>query len=1732
VIGGLLLGVACGDDDGGAAKGDAGLNDLGIPSDDPGIIQTSCTRDSKLMAEARSCTDDGDCACGTGCELGECTAACKSDKDCGGKGACDRFGRCRKDGIDSSIAPLTPPTEAALRPDTALLRFASMDDERPVSFVTDRGAPGKTRIEASGSLEVRCGDSGSYSTECTFDDLPAGSTVTVWAKLSKTPSMQMEIQPKSSIHVGVNIQAVTTKVPAGGVTATTKTGKQVVGAVFDPQDRRPTPADGMLQSGAYEGTARLIGIGTNTDAAKNGESAATGVALRLKANVFGPQSGTSGVIEIADPRKVLAPSGSWIGSISSGGQAQVKFPSALYLRSDAWMGAALEVLAEAPAAKATLNSGNISFELAVRLRGVIAGERAPYLRWSVVLSRTSELPDGASAPKIPADEKLTASADRAFSPLPWEQALRTALGTVDVAKAADGARTNILAGFPIESGSGLDDIGACTLDPAGLDDLGLAATRTVWNGPMVSPSLPVRFEGPFRAVNATPKISVNINPMLRTRMIPCAVDFEDAATKSTCVTNTKYHLQPIDICDAVAAQYGCDVVDTADSARVDLTATGTVASSGCQEDLVSTVVKGNVRRACALPPLAQGCAEMALCIQRDVNTPSGLRFGSDKSAYSGDLKCDGSDQSVFAADINFEKAPCSPSDPACDRLGAQALIDACTSDIARIQTSKPPSVQVGLGELKKLLAESPACVDAARFVFALGYATEADRTREKDATTAKTALASRVAQRLVQRYLAYASFQAREAAQRELLGEMFRAAQGNGKLESADEVLAKNLPLWDLLLHPRFATALDQMGGEVLAAPDYRPLALGVSVTSEPEHEQTLGLPVSLLDLANAQLALLEPRLEWAALDRDMSALDRLSEAVRYALVVRPLAAAMYSRASAAAGGNGPSWKSRYLNANAELEAHLNKLDMAATAIVDGRNPLGIEDDDLPLYFYGDEETPTTRYSAISDFLIGQMPGSVVSGSTWAPNLVDMARQGWENAMPLFIDQLDREIQVKQAGNDRAQALDEMRLDFGSRLAEYCYPSDLNTIDLLEKWTSFDPNTCFYNVDKTGCELSEVADMSDESLKYQACVVAETQKIAPGSTFAAQGRDPKLDEYTNDFEAKCGKFTTVTCQGTTNTKCIECADKSQLALNVSTIRSLLQASGISGDARETIEQRCLQRYPTAATQLPGQDDTANPAVLKPECYNGSIGEAVFDLRQARQEAREAQAEFDGNLERFTRAIDNCAQLAAESNAKTALRQQRDNLLNSLERTKTGLDATAEYCDTGADCLDSVVGAADITKAWAIPLAAGSCATRFVSAGFKAGSLEVERQMSENERMYQRMIDSMDEKSEVRQCLAEASSEFVEQKAQAVRLTQAANNIAESLYRIQELKISAATMMADGQAALETAKGRFVAPLAHDFWIGEQAKRFWRDMRMARRVTYLSVRAIEYEQQVSLPLRDTVLKARLPDELWGVLEELWSMSGVRSVRGNRPTDLKVVLSMRNQLLQIADLNKAPESEQGLSEVERFRLLLTSPQYASYDKSGKYLGQRIPFTLAPLSAVSGGQSQGVPVLAGTDCAERLWSVNASVLGADDMYVGDEPTFARIDILKSNTFFSQWCGNQPDGASQYQTASVRPSRNLFRDPEYGVAGGVGAGLGLENQTGAESRARIEAYFNVTRADFEADDYASGATSELAARGLYGQYALFIPRDVLSLNSGKGLALNKVDDILLRLDYVSVAK
>ena len=247
-----------------------------------------------------------------------------------------------------------------------------------------------------------------------------------------------------------------------------------------------------------------------------------------------------------------------------------------------------------------------------------------------------------------------------------------------------------------------------------------------------------------------------------------------------------------------------------------------------------------------------------------------------------------------------------------------------------------------------------------------------------------------------------------------------------------------------------------------------------------------------------------------------------------------------------------------------------------------------------------------------------------------------------------------------------------------------------------------------------------------------------------------------------------------------------------------------------------------------------------------------------------------------------------------------------------------------------------------------------------------------------------------------------------------------------------------------------------------------------------------------------------------------------------------SDLEVVISLRDQLFQLADQTALPAGWQRLDPPQRLQLLLASPKYAAYDSQGNYLGQEIPFSLVPEGTLKIGSSQGITVLAGADCAERLWNVNASVLGNAPLLQGNQnQVFTNVDLLKSNTFYSQWCGKPPAGGPQFQVESVDPTRNLFEIPALGSA--VGSNFGVNSTETQYTTARIQAFFNVDAATFEAAAYDNGSTQELAARGLFGDYALFLPASTLSQTTPagqtNGLILDNVTDILLRLDYVSVA-
>jgi hypothetical protein len=339
---------------------------------------------------------------------------------------------------------------------------------------------------------------------------------------------------------------------------------------------------------------------------------------------------------------------------------------------------------------------------------------------------------------------------------------------------------------------------------------------------------------------------------------------------------------------------------------------------------------------------------------------------------------------------------------------------------------------------------------------------------------------------------------------------------------------------------------------------------------------------------------------------------------------------------------------------------------------------------------------------------------------------------------------------------------------------------------------------------------------------------------------------------------------------------------------------------------------------------------------------------------------------------------------------------------------------------------------------------------------------------------------------------------------------------QSWFRFDELSRATDRNLHEARAVVAREKGRTLPSIAHHFWTDEKVAGFRREMEQARRMTFLAMRAIEFELQQSLGMRSAILSASHPDELDGIVDQLNAERGARSLNGRRPSAGSEVLSLRSDILGLRDNAQAGVGERRDSATTRLQQILTSAEYAVWDDRGEYLGQGIPFRLSESGALR------------HRCAERLWRVSATIQG-DITDIAEPGT--HIFLRKNNVFQSQWCDGMSDG-SAYQQASTSHTTNLLRSDE---------------APGSEDRAEYTTavmfpWFNVRRSDFYRDAYTEGSSEELAGRGLYGEYVLLFP-DAGMLEPDpdcnpavdRGCAdrfrhLRQVEDVLIRFDYYSV--
>jgi len=1672
------------------------------------------TCDKSNIDEDRACVVDAHCPCGAHCELGRCFAACRADGDCGGGGSrCDDYGRCRPKSHTALLPEAPAETGGSLRAPARVV--LSDNGEANVTLQASNIEVPRARVATRGGSEVRCPGATEFTKECMLQGVKPGSTVDLTFRMT-TSTDDPSQTPEFVVYT-----------PSGNTT--------ISPAVVAPL--APAPL-----AGVYRGTGFVVSTGTGTPAAP-GREPEYQMQIPFVVQVEGAASGAKLVIE--DPLGALTSAGRLVGTFALGAPSAdgiqtgtVTIPTAPFTSGTIGNGSSWELVA---AIQASITFRPESQSLGVQLTEVLSGlgvSHKPAIAWRLSLSRAGDRT--APVPASPAPAALSYNEDTvASTPLAWE--VEAAKAAPAYATLTDRERRSRRAFFPGET-TRLD---ACLApSPAEMTDIGRFPLGMYVGSGSVVDDMPSGPDGWQRRSDLffhagttdallgfeiqTVSLTNTSNAQLLEDKLPCRtsnglMDIYPPAFGGGRFQN--WSANPVfapqfDICSELAEATGCTVQAVPSSAVV-FDGTGRVRYRVGANNAVAEASnvpfhwQMNVREVCVLPARSFQCGPLVSCATPDaaattVASLASSELGATPGAISQELACASGGRSA-AIDLDLA------NDSGAGATAEEAL-SKCFADLARLREA-PPSVGAKTGgqALSTVFGEGSGCLAPGRFLTAVTQSLAADRSNEP---VNPTHLASSAyGQRLLGRWLDLHAYLATELVERDKVAEVLRKEGAANAPPSAASGLEVSLGAWDLLFLPRVARALDQAPAEVLASPDYRER---LGITPRPQDDQQMGLAAKIFSTLASQGQLLDVALERAALQYDTTSIDEVRKFLPRFLAAGALAHGLEQRAAA----HEPqyAWQDRFVRSEKRAAPLLSQAIARADGILEGRNPLGIEDVDLPLYFLADKSTgPGGRFAAVSDFLLGTGPDS----PAWAPSLVKQAQAALTEARTGYENENDRQFRAALAAQQFQLFIDNVAYDYDVSLRSYCGPT---TASLVSD-PSFNASKCFH-ASTPGCATS----VPDYSARWRADDVKAN--LCLGSRLSADKSSARdyASPATQEFVARCWDPS----PGSLPIEVVPCGDMScATCTNAGVTKSVPLTLGTwnrRDGAREGAPQLPLL-IAACERETKGRVSVPVPPASKPlaECVNGSLGEAALATHTAAREVEIARQELADFNERYAIAVRSCQLLDDKNQKLKNVRAKFDQDISGLIAARAAADSAASAAHALEGCFATMAGASDTTPWGAIKGAVATgvaCAAGGVAAAAEITGHGLSAAIENAQRNHDSNVAEIEGKAEVDICFNDARQELVGMRGAALRIEQAVQDMQAAHTFFQNELLTAQILHDEGIAYVSDLEAsRLSGPTGYP-WTNEPVNRYAQSMRLARRATYLAVRAVEYEFQASLTDRAAVLAASTPDELATLLSHLWSTAGTRTIGGNRPSDLHVVLSLRDDVFRLGDTSSAPPSERPQNAATRFRELLQEHQYAEYDASGKYLGQRIPFTLAPLGAI-GLPADGIPIYATTDCAERLWSVNASVIG-NDIYSGSSTTFARIDLLKQNTFFSQWCGDAPPN-DPFQVASVRPARNLFREPD--LAPTVAASQGIEQGDRLYSRARVQAFFNVDRAALEDPTYMNGETSELAGRGLYGEYALFIPASLIAQeaaggNYTTGVVLDRVEDILLRLDYVSVAR
>ncbi|HEX3477066.1 MAG TPA: hypothetical protein VHT91_18710 [Kofleriaceae bacterium] len=497
------------------------------------------------------------------------------------------------------------------------------------------------------------------------------------------------------------------------------------------------------------------------------------------------------------------------------------------------------------------------------------------------------------------------------------------------------------------------------------------------------------------------------------------------------------------------------------------------------------------------------------------------------------------------------------------------------------------------------------------------------------------------------------------------------------------------------------------------------------------------------------------------------------------------------------------------------------------------------------------------------------------------------------------------------------------------------------------------------------------------------------------------------------------------------------------------------------------------------------------------CLRGQMGGRVLAIQAATVDAQNAQNAYNRAIEQFDSDMQYCGNLQIKL-------KEDDSLLSAhlahMEQMRAEDDTIGLL----------VAGVGAIAGIAVTAVTGGAAAPLVIAAGAALISKEQQNVANEaalsEEDAYEVEKQSRQHQEDIDACVHKADGEKFAIDAARDTINRATEQTRTALFGLGD-DGSTVTGIANegaGQLGLEATIDR-TPPHLH-YWLDQSISAYHAHMTEARRLTYLAVRAFEYEQQATTGLRGPALSAALPEDLTAVLTPIGD--AISEFDQHHPIDQRpIVLSLRDELLGLADQSNDTARLLGTppaDAITRLRTFLASDASRIYDQTGRFLGHGLRFALKPDPSMA------------SSCNERVWRITPAV------QVELAQDLARPDVLlvAANAFGSQVCGASP---GTVQLARVQPSDALL----------VGDGVIDLPDPRPFSTTNVQPFVNMARTTLRTVSFPSDDPSAFAGRGYYGDYMIVFPdqaepcSDTLCLGYSSDV-LARIQDVLIRFDIV----